>query len=344
MRTPLFLVSALVFFSAAIARAEIKVTVDPAGAQQLGLQLSDLETQLSDELTAAFNLLKPKDYVRALTDAQAFSNKGLGVDYASNPTAFVVGVAGNFAVSLGDKGLGERYSERPIVGSAPNVSVMAGLNMDLIGMDWLTLYGNFFTQALTIEEVSGNLLNWGIHAQVKFFRPQDDGLEILFQWGGIDFTTGYEYSRLKLDLEKQLDTPLPLAGGVAATEALFGGIGTFNITTTANTIPVELSTNFRLFYVLTLFMGAGYDIQLGNGKMTINLDGDLTAANPMGGDDIDLGTANVIASESSKPTEGLPRLMAGVQINLSMVKIFVQLNAIPPDRAISGGGGLRIAW
>ena len=78
--------------------------------------------------------------------------------------------------------------------------------------------------------------------------------------------------------------------------------------------------------------------------MTINLDGDLTAANPMGGDDIDLGTANVIASESSKPTEGLPRLMAGVQINLSMVKIFVQLNAIPPDRAISGGGGLRIAW
>ncbi|MFC1609404.1 hypothetical protein ACFL6C_00460 [Myxococcota bacterium] len=329
---------------------EGEVTIRPAAgsdvlANALGLAMADLEALMEAELEKAFNLLEPGEYVRALADAQAFSNKGLGVDYASNPTLFVAGLAGNFAMALGDEGLGEYYSERPVVGASPNISIMAGLNLDMFGFDWLTLYGNFFTQASKVDEISGNLLNYGFHAQVKFFRPDGDATDLLFQWGGLDITTGYEYSRLKMELEKELDTPFPLEGSSGvSTDAMYGGTGTYQITTTASTIPLELTTNLRLLYVATLFLGVGYDLQFGSGKMEVDLDGTLTADNPIDGSEVELGTAQVVVTQDAKPSQGQFRLLLGLQINISVLKLFVQLNLVPPDRAISGGGGVRVAW
>jgi hypothetical protein len=339
----------LVLLSPRIAAADVVVTVQPAGGNQLaaalGIELASIETQLAAELETAFNVLEPGEYVRALADAQAFSNKGLGVDYASNPTLFVAGVAGNFAMALGDEGLGERYEERPVIGAAPNVSVMAGLNLGIIGADWLTLYGNFFAQDAKIKEMSGALFNYGVHAQIKFFRPEGDAAELLFQWGGFDLTTGFAYSRLALELEKTLDTPVPLSGAdpSVSAEANFAGTGTFNITTTAMTVPIELTTNIRFLYLLSLFVGVGYDVQLGNGEMEVDLDGNLSAQNPLDSSAIDLGTATVQVTEESKPSPGQLRLLAGLQVNVSMVKVFVQVNAIP-DSAVSAGAGVRLAW
>lgn len=354
---PLCLLATL--FVPVSAYAEVTITVTGGAADlltALNINEDELRNQLQAEVESAFNVLEPGEYVRALADAQAFSNSGLGVDYASNPTLFSAGLAAKFAVATGDEGLGERYEDRPVGGVAPNISMMAGLNLGLIGIDWLTIYGNYFRQGQKIEQLDGYLHNFGFHAQVKFFRPEGDAAEYLFQWGGFDLSTGYEWSRLKIELSQQLDTTLPLGGDTADpltgepinTDAVFAGIGTFSITTTASNIPFELTTNFRLLYFATLFFGVGYDVHLGDGEMEIDLTGDLTATNPLDGSDVNLGTASVVVSETGKPSAGVFRLIAGVQANISVVKVFVQANIAPTGTnnatAVAAGAGVRVAW
>jgi hypothetical protein len=343
------------------ARAQGTVTFTPGpGADPLitalGIDTALLEERLEAEVAAAFNVLEPDEYLRALADAQAFSNSGLGIDYASNPTLFTAGIAAKFAVATGDEGLGEYYEDRPVGGVAPNISLMAGLNLGLVGFDWLTLYGNYFAQGQKMEQLDGYLQNFGFHAQVKFFRPEGDAAEYLFQWGGFDLSTGYEWSRLKVELTERLDTTMPLAGDATDpvtgepinTDAVFAGIGTFNITTTASNIPFELTTNFRLLYFATLFFGVGYDVHLGSGEMEIDLSGDVTATNPLDGSEVNLGTASVTVTEEGKPSAGVFRLIAGLQLNISVVKVFVQANIAPTGTnnatAVAAGAGVRVAW
>jgi len=341
------------------AYADVTITMSGGAtdfANQLGIDLTDLETQLQNEVAAAFNVAEPAEYLRALADAQAFSNSGLGVDYASNPTLFSAGIAAKFAVATGDEGLGEYYEERPVGGVAPNISIMAGLNLGMLDIDWLTIYGNYFAQGQKMEQLDGYLQNFGFHAQVKFFRPEGDAAEYIFQWGGFDLSLGYEWSRLKVELTQQLDTTTPLAGDATDpltgepvnTDAVFAGVGTFNITTTASNIPFELTTNFRLLYFVTLFFGVGYDVHLGSGEMEIDLTGDLTATNPLDGSEVSLGTASVVVTEEGKPSAGVFRLIAGLQVNISVVKVFVQANLAPSAHngatAVAAGAGVRVAW
>ena len=332
----------------ALAAPTVTVTVDPAAgsalASQLGVSLDQLSAQLGEQIASGLGVLEPEKYVRALTDAQAFSNKGLGVDYASNPTVFVVGVAANFAMSLGDKGLGERYAEHPVVGVAPNISAHAGLNLGFLGGDRFMLFGNYFAQGLKVNEFDGDLYNIGFHLQAKFFAAPDDG-NFLFKWGGFNLTSGYEHSRLTMELKKEFTTNAPLTGntsGVSA-DASFTGTGTYTITTTSEAIPIELTTNIRLLYVLTLFAGAGYDIQLGKGTMDVKMQGTMSAKNPLDGSDLSLGTATIDVTQDAKPSPGRFRYMAGLQVNLSVIKVFVQMNAIP-NAAVSAGAGVRVAW
>ena len=356
MRTPLLLAALL---SPVSALANVTITVSGGAsdfASQLGLDLSELQAQLESQVAEAFNVAQPKEYLRALADAQAFSNSGLGVDYASNPTLFSAGLAAKFAVATGDEGLGEYYEDRPVAGVAPNISLMAGLNLGLIGIDWLTLYANYFRQGQKIEQLDGYLQNFGFHAQVKFFRPEGDAAEYVFQWGGLDLTLGYEWSRLKTELSETLDTTTPLAGDTVdpttgepiEADAVFSGIGTFNITTTASNIPFELTTNFRLLYFATLFFGLGYDVYLGDGEMEIDLTGDLTATNPLDDSEVDLGTASVVVTDTGEPSSGVFRLILGLQANISIVKVFVQANIAPTGTnnasAVAAGAGVRVAW
>jgi hypothetical protein len=326
--------------------ATVTVSVDPvAGSQlasQLGITTDQLSAQLAQQIQSALVTLNPEAYVRALADAQAFSNKGLGVDYASNPSLFVIGAAGNFAVSLGDKGLGEAYSQHPVMGLAPNVSIHGGLNLGFLGLDSLTLFGNYFTRGLSIKEYDGDLSNYGVHLQLKLFAAPNDG-SFLFKWGGLNVTSGFEYSHLTVRLQRPLSTTVLLSGSAGSTNATFDGNGTLTVDTTAQTIPIELTTNIRLLYVLSLFAGAGFDIQLGSGDMDVNLSGNLSAPSPNGGDKLALGQAKVTVTQPAQPSPSQIRLLAGVQLNLSVVKIFVQANA-SPNSSFSGGGGVRVAW
>ena len=126
----LLLALVLLMFSAkAHADGSVEVTLNPRGqevADELQINTDALTDELTTRINEAFDVLQIEDFLQAFANAAAFSNRGLGVDYASGSSTMELGVSGNVSVSLGDKGLGEVEADRPVAGLALNLTIMAG--------------------------------------------------------------------------------------------------------------------------------------------------------------------------------------------------------------------------
>ena len=84
----------------------VTVAIEPVGgadfAALFGISVTELEARLKAEVEEVFNQVDPKKYLRAFANSEAFSSKGLGADYASNPSIFSVSVAGNATIDVGE--------------------------------------------------------------------------------------------------------------------------------------------------------------------------------------------------------------------------------------------------
>lgn len=330
------------------------MSIDPGPggdlANALGIDISELETQLQGEIETAFQAVNPDGYLRAFSNAQAFSNRGLGVDYASNPTVLSCGAAGNVSF-----GIDEEIDDDTAVSPGLNLSLMCGVNLGTVNPDLrnLTIYGNVFRfkSGAFAESLTGTLTNVGVHAQLKLLRPKNRKRELVLQWGGLDLTAGIEYSRLSIKLgSDSLFSELPVVGdelSASLSNAIvdLDSTGVFNLATNTIIIPLEASTNLRIAYFLTVFGGLGFDFQVGQSDLDIQLVGDMKADDPLNpGQEIDLGTATIDIDGESSPSPGRVRAFAGLQLNLWRVKLFGQVNARPEPAAVGFTFGGRFAW
>lgn len=328
---------------------EVTVTLTPGDAADfatdLGIDLSELEQRLADEIGEIFNVVDSAEYLRAMADAQAMANSGLGADYASNPTSFVVGLGGAIAVALGDEGLDERKEDRPVATPGVSVAIVGGLNMGRFDMKELTIYSNFFARSGTLDEFDATYRNFGAHAQYKLLRPEGvgkDKSELLLQFGGLDITSGFSYSHVSLELvNEDIESEL-VADEMTDQRVKMVSTGTYELSSTALTVPIEVTTNLRILYLLTIYGGVGLDFQLGSNELKLELDSVMTADNPQGGDPLDIGTANITVTDDAGPSPGKLRFLFGGQINILMVKLFFQGN-LRPNRAFAFAFGARVA-
>ena len=346
----LLIATAILLWSPASARAQgVTVNIEPGPgadfAAQLGLDLDELEDQLRTEIEDIFHSIDANSYLRAISDAQAFSTKGLGVDYASNPTFLSIGGAANATVSFGNDGFNEPQNDQPIVGLSANVSIMAGLNLGRVNPELrdLIVYANFFSRTAQLDDFNATLSNAGVHAQYKVLRPKPSARHIVVQWGGIDLTGGLEWSRLKLRLSRALPTDIPVGDENDGGDVRFTANGRFDIDSATFTMPAEASTNVRFFGLISAFGGVGIDLQAGTNDMDVQLDGTLVGTNPDTQSEQEIGTATVQVSDSAGPNKGKLRFFAGLQLNAWRIKAFIQLN-VAPDRALGATFGSRLAW
>lgn len=347
---------ALALLAPAPARAQVRVQFDPSGpgaqfAQQAGLELPVLQQQIENELNALFQTARVDDYLKAFGDAQSFATRGMGVDYASNFKAVMVGVAGNLSLNV-EKAYRPKgtLTEPPAGGVAPNATIMAGVNLDVLGIAPVTLYANYFKRKGDIDDFTADLSNFGVHAQLKLFGPRGGGLmEAVVQWGGLDITTGFERSRLELTLAQGFRRNIPV-GSVPGAAIDLDTVGLFRMNARTSSIPLEVTTNLRLLYLLSLYGGFGFDWQLGGGTdMTVDLDGRMVGVvPPMGGQPVmrlDVGTAAVDASSAADPSAGRLRWLMGVQVNVLVVRLFAQLNLATQDPVLASVAlGARLAY
>lgn len=327
----------VVLMMSGVAKAQIVVDVSlnadgQALASQLGVSEAELASRIQTQINDAYDTNNVEGFLRSFTDATAFSMRGLGVDYASLPTNLILGVGANFAVAA----TGEFNAEkRPTSGLSPNVAFMAGLNLSDYGNPRWTLFANGFYRNGSTESLRGGIFSAGLHAQYRVLLPQaDTGSATILRWTGIDVTSGIEMTRWSLGVDDSIATDFVVHGPNASTAVVLDSMGTFDVSSSAMTVPVEVSTGMRIALLLSMYVGAAVDFTASSGKLSTNLDGTLITE-----DGRTVGSTAVTGggNNSGSPVSG--RILAGLQLNLWKLKVYTQVNA--SQNTASVGAGIR---
>jgi hypothetical protein len=322
------------------------------------LGVSDPQQITNDILNQVNNIFQVADVAAFLKDfqnAQAFSSKGLGVDYASETTLAEVGATLSFATSA-DKSYnrpsGSYTDPMPLNSGGVNFSLMGGLGLGLVGLDPVMIFGNWFKGNASVGQLDGSYDNWGLHGQLRLLGPSRkmSATKFLIRWGGIAITSGADYSRMTLngrkDLQSTFTLPAYSVGGPQGSVSIQNqGTLTFALQQTTWTVPLEVTTSLRLLSLLTIYGGIGLDFQLGGGS---DLDINMTSGNLTGkvaGTTVnDLGTASITVKQHVNPSAARFREIVGLQIGVfDIVRVFVQVNNTPSSPSLTSvAAGLRL--
>lgn len=342
--TRTLLASCLGWFALSAQAQTIDLTLDPTVTGGYGLlDEAALEQEINSAIGDQLKLGNQAEFSRSMAEAASVSVKGLGVDYASNMKKFVFGGAvssgvhsAGFAFKKGDDLL-------PSGGFAGQLSLMAGLNLGIGGkengfFDRFRLYANGLALRLPSgREFGGNMANVGGHLQIKVVGGVDAKL---VEWGGIDLTSGFQYTTYTLALRSDLPLPAPIEGG----DATWNATGSYDLSTSAYSIPIEASTNLRVA-VITAYVGGAYDLNTANTTSAGALEGPVTATienSAVSIEDEPIGTASLRINGRGTADPQAVRLFMGVQGNILVLKGFAHLN-VGLNGALGGHLGVRVA-
>jgi hypothetical protein len=352
-------VSVLMFASLVLGvrSASAQVVITPAAgadslASSLGISTDALVQQLTSQVNGLFQTSNVSAFLKDFQNAQSFSAKGLGVDYASEGTLVEAGATISFASNV-DKAYkpSGSYTDPPISGGGGNFSLMAGLGLGLIGLDPLMVFGNWFKGTASLGQLDGDYQNWGFHGQLRLFGPSRglSATQFLIRWGGIAITSGADYSRLALrssqNLRSTFNLPTNAPGVMVPVTVASDGPITFSVEQTTWSVPLEITTSLRLLTLLTVYGGLGLDWQLGGGSdMNIKMSATLSGKVPGDTTTVNLGSASVAATGHVNPSAARLREIIGLQINAMLVRLFVQVNVTGDSPLLTSvAAGLRLA-
>jgi hypothetical protein len=349
-------VALLVVGAAPAAQAvDLTLSIDPGPgadfAKQAGLDLGQLQMIVEQQLQEYFQLYRLEDFLKALGDGQSFTNRGLGVDYASDWKAVILGMGANVAFNLDSAFRSKTTAQLFEYGRGINMSFMGGLNLEALDLGPFKIYANYFTFTRDVGPFDLHSTNFGVHLQASLFKPAGTSLmSKLFRWGGLEITTGVEQEKGVLSLDGGLSTTVALDQVSPATKGArvkIDALGDIAFYTRAVTMPIELTTNLRLLHLLSLYGGVGYDLKVASAvDGYMNASTRLTGQAPaLGTQQVDIGTARVQVAHLSRLSEGDLRFLAGVQLNLFLIKLFVHGNVLMHDPLLyTIGAGARLAY
>ncbi|MEL7368088.1 MAG: hypothetical protein AAFN74_04180 [Myxococcota bacterium] len=327
-----------------LAQTSVNIAFNPATQSilqsELGLSAADITQLVDDEIRALYGLVDVPTFLRLSANAQSMANKGLGVDYATNLDGLIFGVSVSAAADAGDadiadfRAFADGNTDRAVpISAGAQIAVMAGYTV----ADRWSLFMNGLYYELTVDDLEGTFYNFGIHGQYKAVLPSGD--RSTAQWGGIDITSGFQVSRMFLELTDRFEASGTLSPGF---DLETDSLGRLDLEQRAFTIPLEITTNATFFYFLTFYGGIGLDIQLGDASMNIDLDSQLRTNDPSTGDELDLGSAQIDVIDEAGPDAVMFRFMGGFQLNIWRLKLFGQVNFLTSDLTVSLATGLRL--
>ena len=353
----LTLAVAMLFVSLALgarpAHAQVTITPGPdadAFASSLGMSTADLVNLITTQVDGLFQVTNVNSFLRDFQNAQSFSSKGLGVDYASEATLVEAGATFSVASNV-DKAYkpSGSYTDPPISGGGANFSLMGGVGLGLIGLDPVMLFGNWFKGKASLGQLDGDYQNWGLHGQLRLLGPSRSmsATKFLIRWGGIAITSGVDYAHVQLSSKRNIASTFSV-GGSPVTVTSTGNLS-FTLDQTTWSVPLEITTSLRLLSLITVYGGLGLDWQLGGGcdlniqMMQASLSGKLQT--PTGPVTLsNLGTADVKASGHVSPSAARMREIFGLQLSImDVIRIFAQVNTTASSPMLTSlAMGLRL--
>jgi hypothetical protein len=212
---------------------------------------------------------------------------------------------------------------------------MAGLNLSEYGSARWTLFANGFYRNGETQSLRGGIFSAGLHAQYRIVLPQEDaGSAAVLRWTGIDLTSGLELTRWSLGVDDDITTNFMVDGSSASANIVLDSTGTFDVRSTAMTVPFEVTTGMRIALLFSVYVGAGVDLTASTGKLTTSLNGNILT------DDMQsVGTMEMSGGGDNSGSPVTGRILAGAQVNLWKLKIYTQVNA--SQNVANVGAGIR---
>lgn len=282
------------------------------------------------------------DLAKGFADANAFSSHSATLQGFQNYDLFAVGVgfmAGVQAPSADPDYYKNTKIEEDIrkdgdisAGFSTGLSLIAGI------------HARFITPALYLSVQVGKLdvgdaeesyrfknTVYGFGINYGLFMPRSILLGFM-KWRGISLATGLIYQHNEANFEMELDQiTQPVAGPISL--ALDPSVN-FGFDITTYTIPVEAVTSFQLLWILNVSAGIGADIIYGSSDLLITSTGTVTVTGTTltqnGIVEVDGSTKGV------SPSKIRPKIMAGLGLNILLVKIEVPVVYYPGSGAAVG--------
>lgn len=326
--------------------------------------------ELLNKIAEKYQLSNLTAIARGTASAQALATMGAGSAYAVGEHSLIVGASGGMAVNgvdqpiadvakkLGDFGAGGDTLPRFGVGS--QASAVIGMNLGSLRLvrylgpfelSRLTIMAHFL-QVSTDSITSGLNLSAtvaGLHAQ---YRLASERGSAALRYGEVLLVTGFDYSRLLARYDSTTGTksltPIAVGGGTLADPQLvWNPAGIMQLSSGSGTIPIELVTSIRPLWLLSLYLGAAVDLNVGKATAEIQLSGDLTGTS--GGAPVTVGSGSIATSLSESPPWASGRAFLGVQLNLlpgkktNFASVFTQAS-FTTSSGVGVQAGLRCAW
>ena len=303
----------------------------------------------------------PDRFMEGMANSSVMAGKGIGSDYSSYMDVFLVGAGVGVGADM--KKSKDPESDLSGIGIAPGVVV--GLNLGVLPVNRifgieanrLNVYANFMSfgkdQDFDKSSASIDMTAIGAHVRYEWIRPRGNKF---FGWGGVKIHTGYEYNKTDLAFTSKINESISVDDGAGGTvSSTINGTPEATIKVATHSIPLEVSTDVRFLYVLSMYTGLGVDFNFGQAKG----DGALNAGsspvcsttNVGGQGDCGAGEsqAGTVSPEANIDATGkvstlLTRGFVGVQFNIPLVRVFVQADKAFGNDLIGATAGLRIAY
>lgn len=312
---------------------EFTFDLDEEALEGTGYEVQEVERLLNGAFGEELKVVDQTVFLEQMSEASVMAVKGMGADYASNPQRFVAGFSLGTAVSGAGFTFGRGGGELPEGGFAFQMSGMAGLNLGVAAKEesfWrrFMIYGSGLVAQTNPEPFEASTYHVATHATFKLVRPKPGGV---VEWGGLDITSGLELTSSSMSLSQTLP--------VTAEGFTWDATGSYTVDTQAMSVPLELSTNLRVF-IASAFAGVAVDTTRdAEARGTIDLSGPLRYT---AGAERDVGTVGLALSDTGLGRDLTYRGFAGVQLNATIMKIYGQLN-VSTHGATGGHLGVRVA-
>jgi len=324
-----------------------------APPEQLDLLFDELEAQVNANIPDA----DPSTYTRGVANSTILAGAGLGADYV---TPFTLGLfGGNFGAGadLGGNSLSSvmngTVSPTQIAGFGFQGSLLlgfnagslgAGKNMGPIDLTRLKLFAAFYRKGFTNSDFEASFTSWSLKGQYKLVPAASASV---LTWGGVDITSGLQYSGLHALISKSLSESFATtinAPGNPQVTATFDGTMNLGADLALWNIPIEASSSVRVLSVFGLYGGLGLDMSLGSANNITNLSGPVTVTDNSGSLGNISGEASLPLDSSSGPSISSLRYFIGGQLEAGVVALSLQFNGSLTNGTLGASLGAKAFW
>lgn len=317
-------------------------------------------TRVQDKVNSQLPNSKPTRIMKNTSNAAVLANKGLSTDYASDMDVFLIGAGVGLGVEFKDR----NTINNEIRGAGVAMGAMVGANMKKMNIDHFLNFDtkrlNMYLNFMKLGHQQNLMNNGGVNADARIglfslgahFRYLwiEGNDKTMLGWGGVKLHWGYEYYQSKLNFESDIDKVLHAVDGTnGELNGRITGTPKYELKTTTQSIPLEISSDIRFLYIFSLYGGLGTDISYGKTTGKGKANGDVSPIVCTNGGFCGGGRLVQVQVQANLDAEGrvapiMARGFAGLQLNLPYFNMFVQVNKGFGNNLLGATTGLKFVF